>query len=111
MDAARLQLVRLLELVRQLGDSLSLPLGLLLLFHFVLQTLSLYALFGQLSDTRALSQRLRLPCLGAGVVVSGLVVYVCCDTGHRVAAVVNSSQSSAALLSPALPGELARAGP
>ncbi|XP_034245147.1 gustatory and odorant receptor 63a-like [Thrips palmi] len=82
VDACRLQTLRLMSLSTALGSAMTLCLGFLLLAHFVLLTLTLYALFGQLShSTRSAA---RLPSLVAGVVFSGAVLYVVCDSGHRV---------------------------
>lgn len=87
VDAARLLALRLSSLSALLGRAAALPLGLLLLLHFVLQTLTLYALFGQLSHET--QRAARVPGLLAGVLFSGAVLFVCCDTGHRVAEAVS----------------------
>ncbi len=67
VDGARLLVLRLVALGEGLGAACTLPLGLTMLLHFILATLTLYAVLGQVSYTYAA----RLPALGTGTALSG----------------------------------------
>ncbi|KAK3925380.1 Gustatory and odorant receptor 24 [Frankliniella fusca] len=84
VDHVRLLVLRQVALAGALGEAVTLPLGLTMLLHFILATLTLYAVLGQLSYTDAT----RLPALGAGAVLSTGLLFLACDTGHRVSAAV-----------------------
>ncbi|XP_052124623.1 gustatory and odorant receptor 24-like [Frankliniella occidentalis] len=84
VDNIRLLVLRVVALGGGLSSAVAMPLGLLLLAHFILATLTLYAVLGQVSYTYAA----RLPSLGTGTALSGLLLYLACDTGHRVARAV-----------------------